>query len=107
MSITNIYKRKIEEEEQIISEANESIEILKKQMLEEMLKETTVKVGDKVEIEKNSEFKVNYEGVVASFELNDSFDICAKIFKLKKDKTPSKQIHPNGNVVLEEIKRVI
>jgi hypothetical protein len=103
----NIYINKIQAEQDKIDDLMENIDILKENMLAEKMKENSFKIGDKVYIEKNGSIKVEYEGVIADFELNSNYEVNAKIYKLKKNGSPSKQIHPNGNVNLEEIKKVI
>jgi len=107
MKKLNFLISKIEQEKKNIKEAEENIEALKNMIIQEYEENSDYHKGDIVEIEKKGVIQTIYTGVIADFELNNDFEIIAKIFKLKKDNTPSRQLHPNGNVKVEEILKVV
>jgi len=101
--LLDYYKKQLMIEKTKKNKSKEKIEILKENLIKEAITNKKVNIGDKVKIKKQGNFSIEYEGFISNFKLDENNNVTVEILKINKNGTKSKQKHPNGNVMLEEI----
>ena len=100
----DIIKRKIMEQQTKINEFEETKQMLEEMLIKEAADEKGLCLGDTIKVKKVGTMNAEYTGVIGGFEMLNDTDIKVTVFKFRSDgKTPSKQIHPNGSALIEEV----